>query len=237
MSNSYFQFKQFKIEQDQCAMKVSTDACIQGAWTPILSHLRSVLDIGTGTGLLSLMLAQRNNALKIDAIEIDAKAAQQASQNIAKTKWANSIHVVNDDVKTYPFQQQYDLIICNPPFFINSLLGYQDERNKARHHLSLSFEDLFKAIQNNMAPQGYAAILLPFTEHQIWKQLVEKNHWNIFHELSIIPRTNSKPNRVVSLCSADISKEFIKEELVIRNEDNHYTSEFTNLLQPFYLNL
>src|SRR5205085_2984467 len=122
-SNSYFQFKQFRVQQEATAMKVSTDACIQGAWTPIEPFVKNVLDIGTGTGLLSLMVAQRNNHILIDAIELDENAAQQATENIHASPWGDRINIVNGDIRNYTFNRQYDLIICNPPFFQNSLLG------------------------------------------------------------------------------------------------------------------
>eukprot|EP01136_Pigoraptor_vietnamica_P012822 Opistho-1_new@53158 len=117
MSNHYFQFKQFTIHQDKCAMKVSTDACIQGAWTPIANDVVHVLDIGTGTGLLSLMLAQRNSNIHIDAIELDADAARQAQENISASPWADRVDVMQGDVTAYQFAKQYDMVICNPPFF------------------------------------------------------------------------------------------------------------------------
>ncbi|MGN6568280.1 MAG: tRNA1(Val) (adenine(37)-N6)-methyltransferase, partial [Flavipsychrobacter sp.] len=142
MSNQYFQFKQFRIEQDKCAMKVSTDACIQGAWTPIHDHVRHVLDIGTGTGLLSLMLAQRDPRMHIDAVELDEQAATQAKENIVSSPFSERIDIIHGDAKEYQANQQYDLIICNPPFFQNSLLGDNSKRNTARHTLSFSYEDL-----------------------------------------------------------------------------------------------
>jgi tRNA1Val (adenine37-N6)-methyltransferase len=237
MGNNYFQFRQFKIEQDRCAMKVSTDACIQGAWTPVLSFVKTALDIGTGTGLLSLMLAQRNALVKIDAIEIDPSAAEQAAENIAASPWQERITLIQTDVRQYHFDNKYDLIICNPPFFVNSLLSDKRERNLARHNLSLSFQNLFDVIKANLDIQGYASVLLPSTEHKIWKSLVEANGWAIGRELHIIPRLGQSANRVVSLCSPDEANELIQETMVIRDYTDQYTPEFVDLLSPFYLNL
>lgn len=237
MSNNYFQFKQFKVEQDNCAMKVSTDACIQGAWTPVLPEVKNILDIGAGTGLLSLMLAQRNKTAIIDAIEMDPLAASQAKQNFKHSAWSGRLHIIEADARNYLFGKKYDLIICNPPFFINSLLGNQQERNQARHNLSLSFEDLFKVIKSNLSHYGYASILLPVAEHEIWKKLLAKNSWKIFHELNVVPRIHQKANRVISLCSSDFFKQEMIENLIIRNANDCYTSQFIHLLQPFYLKL
>jgi tRNA1Val (adenine37-N6)-methyltransferase len=235
MGNNYFQFRQFKIEQDRCAMKVSTDACMQGAWTPAPSSIKTALDIGTGTGLLSLMLAQRNAVMKIDAVEIDPSAAEQAAENIAVSPWRDRIALIKADVRKYAFEKKYDLIICNPPFFINSLLSDKAERNLARHNLSLSFEDLLDVIKTNLNEEGYASILLPSAEHKIWKSLVAAKNWQINRELHIIPRAGQAANRVVSLCTHGQTTEITEEVLVIRDHTNHYTQEFRQLLSPFYL--
>lgn len=133
MSNSYFQFKQFRVEQDRCAMKVTTDACIQGAWTPVLPSVKNVLDVGTGTGILALMLAQKNSEITVDAIEVDKDAAGQARANVAGSPWRERINILEGDVRNYPFDKRYDLIITNPPFFSNSLLGDDVNKNLARH--------------------------------------------------------------------------------------------------------
>ena len=237
MSNSYFQFKQFRIEQGRAAMKVSTDACIQGAWTPVSSPVRKALDIGTGTGLLSLMLAQRNKEVLIDAVELDPDAAQQAKDNVATSPWKERITVMQADIRTFPFIRKYDLIICNPPFFINSLLGPTDERNKARHTLSLSFQELFEVIRSNLADGGYASIMLPPVEHAQWSTIIQENGWKTYHELHVQPRVASPANRIVSLCSPIASRSFLEEQLIIKDKADHYTPEFIHLLRPFYLAL
>jgi tRNA1Val (adenine37-N6)-methyltransferase len=237
MGNSYFQFKQFRIEQDVAAMKVSTDACIQGAWTPVTSSIKRALDIGTGTGLLSLMLVQRNKDVVVDAIEIDLLAANQARENIDGSPWNDRVRVVEGDVRQHQFGEKYELIICNPPFFSNSLLGPSAERNTARHGVSLSLEELFTIIESNLSEEGYASVLLPVAEHGLWAALVETKGWKIFHQLNIIPRIGSAANRVVSLCSADMHKLELVEDLIIRNRKDEYTPEFVELLRPFYLRL
>ena len=113
-------------------MKVSTDACIQGAWTPVTDNVKHVLDIGTGTGLLSLMLAQRYSNITIDAIEIDADACGQAKENIAASPWADRIKLTEIDINDYAPAQRYDMIICNPPFFLNTLLGSAPSRGSIK---------------------------------------------------------------------------------------------------------
>jgi tRNA1Val (adenine37-N6)-methyltransferase len=236
MSNSYFHFKQFTVHQDKCAMKVSTDACIQGAWTPIDDNVKAVLDIGTGTGLLSLMLAQRNSEMQIDAMELDNDAAAQAQKNISNTLWRDRINVIHADVLEYPFSKQYDMVICNPPFFQNSLLGPDDKRNNVRHTLSLTFDSLFDVIKKVLKPTGYASILLPVAEHAIWTDLANQQGWNISMELKIIPRHDLEANRVVSIClPQDLQK--IEESIQIYQAIGEYTPAFRELMQPFYQKL
>ena len=173
MANDYFQFKEFTIHQPHCAMKVSTDACILGAWTPILPNTKNVLDIGAGTGLLSLMLCQRKNELTIDALEIDENAYLQAVQNIEASTFANKVQVHLADAKTWQSPMQYDLIICNPPFFSNNLKGENATRNLARHNDHLDFESLAGIIDHYISDNVYASILLPTTETNNWQKAIE----------------------------------------------------------------
>ncbi len=236
MSNQYFQFKQFRVEQGDCAMKVSTDACIQGAWTPIHGNVKRVLDAGTGTGLLSLMLAQRAEDVIIDAIELDENAARQAKDNVKKSPWPERINIVQGDIRTYTFHEKYDLVICNPPFFRNSLLGDDEERNNARHTLTLTYEDLFALFEKVLIEDGYASVLLPTSEHEIWAALLKNKGWFINNLLFVQPRTDLQINRVLSLCSRRANS-MVENKLVIYEEANKYTAAAAELLSPFYLNL
>jgi tRNA1Val (adenine37-N6)-methyltransferase len=237
MSNHYFQFKQFTIQQEHVAMKVSTDACILGAWTPIDEKVNSVLDIGTGTGLLSLMLAQRNPNISIDAIEIDTQASTQAKENITNAPWLDRVSIIHADARDYNFKRQYELIICNPPFFINSLLGPVENRNDARHTLSFNYTDLLNLMNKVLASGGYASVLLPLVEHNIWEELLKKNNWQISHKVYIKPRAATAANRVICLCSNSSDKQLTEEELVIYEQDKSYTETFSKLMSPFYLKL
>ena len=237
MSNSYFQFRQFLIEQQRCAMKVTTDACIQGAWTPVLPGVKHVLDIGTGTGLLSLMLAQRSLDIFIDAIELDTDAVAQAIENVTTSPWSDRIRILQGDAINYPFPHKYDLIICNPPFFNNSLLSSTQQKTMARHTLSLTHEDLFKTISTNLNEDGYASILLPIAEYQQWNTLIKNNGWHETGKLSVSHTPGAQVKRVVSLCSKNVVDVAGEQQLIIKNKDQQYTAEFTTLLSPFYLQL
>lgn len=236
MSNSYFEFRQMRIEQDQCAMKVSTDACIQGAWTPISTEIKTVLDIGCGTGLLSLMLAQRNNELHIDALEIDPLAAKQAKENVANSIFSHQISVIACDAKTWKKESPYDIIICNPPFFSQSLKGNNPSRNMARHNDEFSFDDLLNVIDINLKNDGTASILLPFSELKRWESALSKTTLIATISLLIKPFKHQMPNRVIMILSKKEGTNMTKE-LVIYQAPKQYSSEFTDLLRPFYLHL
>lgn len=235
MSNTYFRFKQFTIHQDNCAMKVSTDACIAGAWTQIQPGVRRVLDIGTGTGLLSFMLAQKHTDVVIDAVELDASAAKQAAENVASSHWAERINVIHADAVGYRPEQPYDLIITNPPFFNNSLLGDKESRNMARHTRSLSHKVLFEILKNNLHATGYASILLPVTEHELWEEILEQNNWSLSNKLYVHPAEGKAANRIVSICSKLSALQCQEEHLHIRTADGTYTREFKKLMNPYYL--
>ncbi len=237
MSNTWFRFKQFIINQDRCAMKITTDACIQGAWTPVLPEVNTVLDIGAGTGLLSLMLAQRCSGIHIDAIEFEAGAATQAKENVALSAWKERINVIEGDARIYSYPRKYDLIITNPPFFNNSLLGPGDEKNKSRHTLSLNYNDLIGIFEKNLDFGGYLSILLPTTEYAIWYGLATSNSWMEVGKLSVKNNSKSQVNRVVGLWSKTNKIKYPTQELEIRDAQNEYSPFFKLLLGDYYLGL
>jgi tRNA1Val (adenine37-N6)-methyltransferase len=161
MSNSFFKFKQFTIHQDKCAMKVSTDACIFGAEILLNNNAQNILDIGAGTGLLSLMQAQKKEQLKITAIEINEDAYLQAKQNFEDSKFANQIQIVKADIIKYESAQKFDVIICNPPFFENDLKTVNKALNDAKHSDALSLSQLINCIKNLLNNDGEAFLILP----------------------------------------------------------------------------
>lgn len=234
MANSYFRFKEFTVEQDRCAMKVSTDACILGAWCPVYKDVGRVLDIGTGTGLLSLMIAQRARNLSIDAIELDNAAAIQAKENVSASPWGEQINIIQGDVVNYRQNEKYDLIICNPPFFNDSLLGPKPERNNVRHTLSLNYEQLVSIMLANVSCDGYAVVLLPADNCDYWRDILHVNGWYISKRLDVYPKVGKKVNRVVLVCKAGngIAE---TEKLNIRDEDGEYTADYRGLMSPYYL--
>src|ERR1700684_2120654 len=150
MPNSYFRFKQFIIHQDKSAMKVCTDSCIFGAWT--VKHLngaKKILDAGAGTGLLSLMLAQKSES-QIDSIELDPDSAVQALENIMASPWSKRIRLLEGNVLYYPLRSEYDFIISNPPFFDSDLRSPMEKKNKAKHEETLKLDELIVFIRNHL---------------------------------------------------------------------------------------
>jgi len=228
--------KQMRIEQGDCAMKVSTDACIQGAWTATGNNCSRILDIGTGTGLLALMMAQRHPQANIDALEIEPAAFRQAKANTAHSIFSGQISVHQVDAKQWQSDVLYDMIICNPPFFSNSLKSDNSQRNLARHNDELSFEDLLKVITRLLQSDGIASILLPTSELPKWQDAESKTTLKTVKLLYIKPFPHSKTNRVIVLLSKQESR-FSTEELIIYKAPKQYTEEFISLMRPFYLHL
>ena len=237
LSNSYFRFKQFTVNQGECAMKVTTDACIQGAWTTVATDTKRILDIGTGTGLLALMLAQKATNVLIDAAELDNEAAAQARQNFSDSPWNERLNVISCDIKEYHAPYKYELIISNPPFFNNSLQGPAANRNMARHTDTLSYNDLLDAIDRNLAPKGLTSILLPRPESLLFGKLIEEKGWHIHNCLQIKDNNNAAIKRVVLLTGRVTPNVRATETLVIKQHDGSYTDRFKQLLSPYYLQL
>ncbi len=229
--NDYFQFKQFKIHQNKCAQKVTEIACIFGAACPIPQNTFSILDIGGGTGLLSLMLAQRSTA-EIDCIEIDDETFFQLQDNIQNSIFKNRITPIFHDVNSFSFHKKYDLIICNPPFFSNSLKSQSAQKNKAWHDDTLSLSQLFFLTNHLLKDHALLHLLLPFD--MITPQNLDKLH--IQYRQAIKHQKESPPKFEIIGIGKSKSDILHKPDIIIRNE-NGYTEEMKNLLKDFYLYL
>jgi tRNA1Val (adenine37-N6)-methyltransferase len=244
MPNSYFQFKQFKIEQDRCAMKVTTDACLFGAWSADQIQnskvkIQNILDVGTGTGLLSLMVAQKTNA-KIDAVEIDEAAAEQAEENFNTSAWKERLTIFKDSLQSFSnFQitkfSNYDLILSNPPFFDNDLKSENEKRNLALHSSALSLEELFVCVNKLLAVDGMFALLLPYHRNETAKKIAKENNLFVLQEMHVKQTTVHGFFRTMFLFGRK-EIEPIASEMAIKENDN-YTAEFIELLKDYYLHL
>jgi tRNA1Val (adenine37-N6)-methyltransferase len=169
MSNNFFRFKQFTIQQSAAAMKVNTDGVLLGAWADVQGATR-ILDVGTGTGVIALMLAQRTATAVIDAVEIDRDSATQAAKNIADSPWAARVNVFTMPFQTYTANAfaSYDLIVSNPPYFVDALLPDTEERLLSRHAASLSYEDLIAGVNALLRDTGRFCLILPYAEANVF---------------------------------------------------------------------
>lgn len=230
-----FTFKQFVINQDQCAMKVGTDGVLLGSWCPI-ENAQNILDIGTGTGLLALMMAQRQPTAQIDAIEIDSNAAQQAKDNIAASPWKNRIKVIKQSLQQFAntTDNLYDLIICNPPYFINSLTPPNELRTLARHCGTLTHSELAKYANNLLAQNGHFVVIMPIEEGSSFLQIAKKSNLFCNHQLMIHPTPQSAAKRQIMVFS-QIQKNQSIEHLTIEIARHQYTNEYRQLTKEFYL--
>jgi tRNA1Val (adenine37-N6)-methyltransferase len=241
MANDYFQFKEFRVEQGNTAMKVCTDSCIFGAYVQPALATRQVLDIGTGTGLLSLMLAQQGNHFNITALEIDEAAYLQAQQNVAASPWASRIEVLHQAVQNFApnAPHPYDLIITNPPFFENHLKTKHLSQNRALHSEDLSFDELLIAVDQLLAAQGTLVVLLPVYQMEVFARKALAYDLHTHQALRIHNHPKKLDFRMVCYFrrKAVPNEEVIRDELFIRNAHNEYTPEFVDLLKPYYLHL
>lgn len=232
-----FRFKQFTIQQDKTAMKVGTDGVLLGAWVT-LNNPQSILDIGTGTGLIALMLAQRSNADQIDAIEIDDQAYEQAVDNFENSDWADRLFCYHASLKEFAkeIEETYDLIVSNPPFYTENCGTGNEKRDLARMNESLPFEDLIKYSVQLLNETGKLALIIPFKEEEKVKELAIQN--NLFPEkITRVKGTyNTEIKRSLLLFSRK-EKHALLNELVIEIARHQYTDEYLKLVRDFYVKL
>jgi tRNA1Val (adenine37-N6)-methyltransferase len=234
--NNYFQFKQFRVTQEKSAMKVGTDGVLLGAWAPVNGTEKSILDIGAGTGLISLMLAQRTDAL-ITAIEIDPDAAQEAEENVKKSPWPAQIEVLNLSFQEYSVSctRKFDLIVSNPPYFINNSKNHNARLTLARHNDFLPLHDLAEGIKRILYPDGNAAIIFPPEPASIFIKLAKLNGLHLYHTTEITPKPFMEPHRLL-LAFSPIQRERLTNRIAIHNETSDYTDEYKELTRSYYLN-
>jgi tRNA1Val (adenine37-N6)-methyltransferase len=237
MPNTYFQFKEFRIEQGKCSMKVCTDACIFGSWIAAYQlHANNCLDIGTGTGLLSLMYTQKNANAIIDAVEIEREAYEQARENFVDSKWNHRLHVFNEDIKAFAPAKKYDLIISNPPFYENDLLSEEKEKNIAKHSAGLNFKDLINCIKDLLKEDGYFTVLLPYHRLDDFIKLADEN--NFFLKEKVLIRQTPKHNFFRGILLFSSRRADVKiSELIIKDQEGSYSDEFIAILKDYYLDL
>lgn len=242
MPNSYFQFKQFTVYQDQCAMKVTTDACLFGAWVAAQQHASSplnVLDAGAGTGLLSLMLAQAWPAAKMTGVELDSEAAKQAARNCAASPWSDRLHIEQGDILEYQPAERFDILVSNPPFYEQDLRSPDPLRNRAHHDTGLTLKALVARFPQVLKPGAGFYLLLPYRRRQEAQEILQQGGGCIHKLAAVRPAGHLDYFRVLiaGVWQGPAGVELMEEEWVIRNRAGDYTEAFIRLLQPYYLYL
>lgn len=237
MAMSSFQFKQFSISQEHSALKLGTDAMLLGALTNF-ENPSAILDIGTGTGILALMMAQKHSC-PITAIDIDEGAICDAQKNFTESPWHERIKVEQSSLQDFASktEHEFDGIICNPPFFSNSLHNPSIAKTMARHTVSLTPNDLFCGIEKLISASGTASIIIPTSEKQLFIEHAQKHNLHTIKEVAIYPfATSEAPNRAVLFFSKKWSG-FQRNQIHIRENDNRYRSEYKDLTKDFYIKL
>ena len=235
MGNPWFQFKQFRIEQEKSALKVGTDGVLLGAWCSVHGATR-ILDVGTGTGLIALMLAQRSEA-EISAIEINEDACKDALNNFQKSPWADRLKLISADFNHFCNDRSayYDLIVSNPPYFKKSLISADSAASVARHDVSLSFLQLIGGSKRLLTEKGRLAVILPVKAFDDFRETARLTGFYLYRKTLVIPKIGKAPKRV--LLEFSVSAVYpIFDELVILLERDKYSDGYAELTKEFYLN-
>lgn len=231
-----FTFKQFFVAHDRCAMKVGTDGVLLGAWAPV-AGVRRILDIGCGSGLIALMLAQRTpDDVSIDAVELECSAAAQAQENVAASPWAHRIAVHAQDIVSWSEQaeKRYSLIVSNPPFFTPGMASASVERDTARSTATLDHPTLLRCAAQLIEEEGLFCVVLPADAGENLIALARAEGWHLRYRYDVAPYAQRPPNRLV-LGFSPAAGELVQERLAIRDEDKSYSADWLSLVTDFYL--
>jgi len=235
MANNYFQFKQFKIIQEKSAMKVGTDGTLLGAWVNV-SGAKNVLDVGAGTGLISLMIAQRTSA-KVVGIEIEKNAAEEANDNVLKSPWKDRVSMENISFQNFLKKNtdKFDLIVSNPPFFSNSFKNELENRMIARHNYLLPFSDLTKGAESLLNENGRLAIILPVIPAKEFMELAKVVGLNLVKLTEVKPNVKKEINRFLMEFHKTVSPQKTDCLIIYNETGTDYTESYKHLTRDFYL--
>lgn len=239
MNSSGFQFRQFFVSHDRCGMKVGTDGILLGAWADP-QRARQILDVGTGTGLIALMLAQRNPTATIAAVEIDSAAADQARENVLLSPWPDRVRVHAGSLEELSQEltnanDRFDLIVCNPPFFHDGTPAQNDQRQWARQANYLTANELFKQSTELLASTGSLAMIVPDDLFRSTISVSDQQDFQLHRHMSVRPLPGHNANRHLLEFSPGSGHETTCRELVIYSKPGLYTQDYWELTRPFYL--
>jgi len=244
-----FRFKQFSVQQNKCAMKVNTDGVLLGAWANV-SEAKSILDIGSGTGVIALMLAQKNTEAIVDAIDIDEYAYEQAKENFEHSKWNNRLNAFHSSLQNFAvspplaevaraFQRDgggciYDIVISNPPYFVDDLKTGNQQKDLAKHSTALTYEELLSGINLLLQETGKAFLVIPIFNVPLIEAIGEKENLFISKLAEVIAVTGKNPYLVLLQLERE-KKEPVKETITIQDADCNFTAQYKQLTKEFYL--
>lgn len=226
-------FKQFAITQDKCAMKVTTDGVLLGAWANV-HGAQNILDIGTGTGLIALMMAQKNKEAIVDAIDIDGDAYRQAKGNFENSAWAYRLNAVHSSLQTYGSGKKYDVIISNPPYFVNDLKTGNTQKDIGKHSTALTYSELLNGINRMLAETGRAFLVIPAFNLKLVEDIAGNEGLFITHQTAVIAVQGKKPYLQLLRLERKICK-YETDSIVIQEKAGEFMEQFRLLTKDFYL--
>jgi tRNA1Val (adenine37-N6)-methyltransferase len=227
-----FDFKEFSVTQARSALKVGTDAMLLGAMAQH-PNPKTILDIGTGTGVLSLMLAQKYPNAKIHAIDIDAESLLDCQENFEKSPWKENLSLTHIDFNRFETTTKFDLIISNPPFYENGLKGENNRINLAKHEDDNLIEQLFVKSKDLLTNSGVLWLILPYSSSQHWIDFAQKNGFNLVENHTVFAKTD-RPKRSVLWFGVEASESLKLSELIVRTDSGGYTREYKMLTKSFH---
>ena len=230
---SIFQFKHFSVQQKDNAMKVGTDSMLLGAFVETENKTKC-LDVGAGTGVLSLMVAQRNTEIEINAVEIDELSAEECKLNFKGSKWANRLSSIHTNIFDFSPVKRYDLIVSNPPFYDSTLLNKDKRKATARHSEFMELKSLAVKIQGILSPNGCFWVIIPNEFFVQWNNEFMKVGVKMHQKINIKGKASKDVNRVIVCFGSEVSLGVEESTFVIRNEDNSYTKEYIELTKDFH---
>jgi tRNA1Val (adenine37-N6)-methyltransferase len=233
-SRGLFHFKQFSLSHERSTHKIGTDGVLLGAWVKT-EDAKRILDIGTGSGVIALMLAQKSDPHTcIDAVELDEQDVAQAKENVLNSPWPSKVMIHHADIQDFSPGQKYDLIVSNPPYFVNSWLPPDEKRGKARHTQELSFDKLLNASVRLLDESGKLAVILPYQEGKVFTELASDAGLNLTRELSFRSRKH-KPIERLLLEFQSTETPTSQEHLILHDDGENWSADYRELTKDFYL--